>query len=103
MAHDIARRGGPYNFWLSLLLVTTSGEMIIALLSLARHGARIASKIASQPMKTTPLVLALAFSTIHIAGMVLLRKLAYAAGGVTYSFNWSIAEILYGARTYSAS
>ena len=100
LAHDIARRGGSYNFWLSLLLVATSGVMIIALLSLPRHGARIASKIASQPMKTTMLVLTLAFafSAIHIAGMVLLRKLAYAAGGATYSFNWSIAELLYEMR-----
>jgi LytTr DNA-binding domain len=100
LAHDIARRGGPYNFGLSLLLVATSGAMIIALLSLPRHGARIASKIASQPMKTTMRVLAVAlvFSAIHIAGMVLLRKLAYAAGGATYSFNWSIAEILYEMR-----
>jgi hypothetical protein len=46
-------------------------------------------------MKTTMLVLALAlaFSAMHIAGMVLLRKLAYAAVGATYSFNWSLGPV----------
>src|SRR6476660_1427089 len=88
VAHDMARRG-PYNFWLPLLWAATSGGTIIALLSLPRHSARIAGNVANRPMKTTMLVFALAvvFAAIHIAGMVSLRKLAYAVGGATYSFN----------------
>jgi hypothetical protein len=99
VAHDMARRG-PYNIWLPLLWEATSGGMIIALLSLPRHGARIAGNVAIQPLKTTLLVLglAVAFAAMHIAGMISLRKLAYAIGGSTYSFNWSISEVLYEAR-----
>jgi len=99
VAHDMAR-GGPYHFWLPLPWEATSGGMIVALLLLPRPGARIAGNVADQLLKTTMLVLALAiaFAAIHIAGMVSLRKLAYAVGGATYSLNWSFAEVLYEAR-----
>src|SRR5262245_4112906 len=59
VAHDMARRG-PYNFWLPLLWEATSGAMIIALLPLPRHGARIVGNVGNQPIQTTLLLLALA-------------------------------------------
>jgi DNA-binding LytR/AlgR family response regulator len=99
-AYDLARRGRPYDFWRALVLIATSGAMIIALLALPRHAAIAAGAVASRPLRTglAVIALALAFSAAHIAGMVLLRKVAYAAGGGTYAFNWSVAEVLYELR-----
>jgi hypothetical protein len=100
LAHDMARRGANYNFWLPLLWETTSGAVIIALLPLPRGGAILATTVLIRPAMAVVAIpaLALAFSAFHILGMVLLRKLAYAVGGGTYTFNWSIAEVAYELR-----
>jgi hypothetical protein len=56
--------------------------------------------VADRPLKTCPSLIALAvvFSAGHIGGMILLRKLAYAMGGATYPFDWSLGDILYELR-----
>lgn len=100
VAYDLARRGRAYNFWEPLVWEATSGAMIIALLALPRRAAIVAGAVAIRPLRAglAVIALALAFSAVHIVAMVLLRKIAYAAVGGRYAFNWSVAEVLYELR-----
>lgn len=97
IARDIAwRLGAPHNLWEPALWEITSGVVIIALLPLARTGARLI-QTGMHRLLVLGIALALlllAFSALHIAGMGLLREAAYRLAGWTYSFPW-LHEIPY--------
>jgi DNA-binding LytR/AlgR family response regulator len=100
VAYDLTRLGRPYRFWQPFVWEATSAILVIALLALPRHAAKLAAGMASRPLRSGFLLigLALAFSALHIGGMVLLREFAYAVAGAAYSFNWSVSEVLYELR-----
>jgi hypothetical protein len=85
------RLGTPHNLWEPALWNVTSGIVAIALLPLTRRGALLFRAPANRPLRagTAFVVLALAFSALHIAGMGMLRELAYGLAGWTYNFPWS--------------
>jgi LytTr DNA-binding domain len=96
-ARDISwRLGAPHNLWEPALWMLTSNIVIVALLPLARRGALLIRAGANRPLPVALglAALLLAFSTLHIVGMGLLRELAYGLAGWTYSFPW-LREIPY--------
>ena len=96
-ARDISwRLGVPHNLWEPALWMLTSNIVILALLPLARRGAILIRTGANRPLLVALglAALLLAFSTLHILGMGLLRELAYRLAGWTYSFPW-LREIPY--------
>jgi LytTr DNA-binding domain-containing protein len=91
-ARDISwRLGAPHNLWEPALDI-----VIIALLPLARRGALLIRAGANRLLFVAVglAALLLAFSTLHILGMGLLRDLAYHLAGWSYSFPW-LREIPY--------
>jgi LytTr DNA-binding domain len=100
LAYDLERIGRLHRFWEPFVWEASSAILVISLLALPRHAARLAARLTSHPLRTGPLViaLALAFSALHICGMVLLRDLAYAVAGATYSFQWSFGQVFYELR-----
>jgi LytTr DNA-binding domain len=99
-ARDISwRLGAPDNLWEPALWNVTSSLVGIVLLPLIRHAAILVRTGAGRPIATGTAFIALAFiySALHIAGMGLLRELAYWIGGWSYSFPWS-RQILYEMR-----
>jgi hypothetical protein len=99
-ARDISwRLGTPDNLWEPALWNVTSSLVSIALLPLIRRAAILVRTGANRPIATGAAFIALAFvySALHIAGMGLLRELAYWIGGWSYSFPWS-RQILYEMR-----
>jgi hypothetical protein len=99
-AYDLARLGRPHRYWEPFVWEASSAVVVIALLALPRYAAILAGSIARRPLRAgiLGLGLALLFSAVHICGMVLLRMSVYAALGGSYSFNWSVAEVLYELR-----
>lgn len=91
-ARDISwRLGSPHNLWEPALWNVTSAIIGVALLPLVRRGALL---FRHRPVRLLPaagafVALALAYSALHIAGMGVLRELAYALGGWDYTFPWS--------------
>jgi DNA-binding LytR/AlgR family response regulator len=99
-AYDWARLGRPHRFWEPFVGEATSAILVIALLALPRQAAKLAAGFASHPLRSgfSLIGLALAFSALHICGMVLLRDLAYAVAGTAYAFSWSVGEVIYELR-----
>ncbi|MCP4618936.1 MAG: LytTR family transcriptional regulator [Bradyrhizobium sp.] len=99
MADDIARRSGVYDVGKPLLWDMTSVLVIIlltpALLAIVR-------RIRREPALTVRVALAIAtivaFSAVHIGGMVGLRKLIMFLAGGEYDFRLSLATVLYEFR-----
>jgi hypothetical protein len=90
-ARDISwRLGLPHNLWEPVLWNVTSGIVGVAVLPLARRGALLFRGRPIRPLAAAAafVALALAYSALHIAGMGVLRELAYAAGGWSYTFPW---------------
>ncbi len=91
-ARDISwRLGSPHNLWEPVLWNVTSAIIGVAVLPLVRRGALL---FRDRPVRLLPataafVALALAYSALHIAGMGVLRELAYALGGWDYTFPWS--------------
>ena len=98
-ADDIARRGGVYDPRMPLLWDMTSIAVIIlltpALLAIVR-------RIRREPAPAIRVALAVAavvaFSAMHITGMVGLRKLIMWLAGSAYDFRLSAATVLYEFR-----
>jgi len=98
-ADDIFRRGGVYDLRTPLLWDMTSIAVVIvltpALLAVVR-------RIRRQP--SWPVIIGLsiavivAFSAVHITGMVALRKLIMWLAGGSYDFRFSLATVLYEFR-----
>jgi hypothetical protein len=92
VARDVSwRMGVPHNLWEPALWYCTSGIAAVALLPLARRGAMLVGGVAVRPFAVTVAVVSLAFvfSGLHIIGMAVLRELAYAAVGWTYTYPWA--------------
>ena len=91
-ARDISwRLGSPHNLWEPVLWNVTSAIVGVAVLPLVRRGALL---FRDRPVRLWPaaaafVALALVYSALHIAGMGVLRELAYALGGWDYTFPWS--------------
>ena len=91
-ARDISwRLGSPHNLWEPTLWNVTSAIAGLAVLPLVRRGALL---FRDRPVRLWSaaaafVALALAYSALHIAGMGVLRELAYALGGWDYTFPWS--------------
>ena len=99
-ARDISwRLGSPHNLWEPVLWNVTSAIVGVALLPLVRRGALLFRDCPVRPLTAAAafVALALAYSALHIAGMGVLRELAYALGGWSYSFPWS-RQIPYESR-----
>jgi DNA-binding LytR/AlgR family response regulator len=69
----------------------TSAIVGVMLLPLVRRGALLFRDRPVRPLTAAAafVALALAYSALHIAGMGVLRELAYALGGWSYTFPWS--------------
>jgi hypothetical protein len=99
--HDLARGGRAVPLWQPLLWEASSGVVILALAPLVRRLVLISLEQASRPWLLAVLHAGaiIAFSTLHVAGMVLLRKLGYwAAGAGDYSFGFSSGNLFYELR-----
>jgi hypothetical protein len=98
-AHDVARRGGVYDLGHPLFWELSSGVVILALVPLIEFGVRRVRCDSRWPAKALwAAATVLAFSALHITGMVALRKLALAAFGGSYSFGFSLPEVTYEFR-----
>jgi LytTr DNA-binding domain len=97
---DLARLGRAHWFWEPFVWEGSSAALVIALLALPRRAGRLATVVMDRPVKACLLFLALlmVFWGAHVTGMVVLRKLVYAASGAAYFFNGSIDKILYEFR-----
>jgi hypothetical protein len=98
--YDLTRLGRLHWLWEPFVWEASSAILVIALLGLPRQAAKLTASIISRPLRSglSLIALALTFSALHIGGMVLLRDLVYAAAGATYSFKWSVGEVIYELR-----
>ncbi|RXT53481.1 hypothetical protein B6S44_16215 [Bosea sp. Tri-44] len=99
--HDFARYGRAVPFWQPVLWEASSGIVILALAPLVRR--LVLVSLAKPPGPAALIALhaaaVLAFSALHVTGMILLRKLGYwAAGAGDYSFGLSPGNLLYELR-----
>jgi hypothetical protein len=98
-AHDAVRRGGVYDLSLPLLWGLTSAVTIVALAPLIDFGVLRLRRQTTWPRRVFWAVgTILAFSALHIVGMVALRKLALATVGGSYRFGFSFSELVYEFR-----
>lgn len=99
--HDLARYGRVVPFWQPFLWEASSGVVILALTPLVRRLVLVSLSRTSGPARLAALhgAAVIGFSALHVAGMVVLRKLGYwAAGAGGYSFGLSSANLLYELR-----
>jgi hypothetical protein len=100
-AHDLARLGRPVPFWQPFLWEATSGIVVIALAPLIRWFFRQGQAVQHRPVALAAVHIggALAFSLLHVGGMVVLRKAGYAAFSTeSYAFGPLLAGFLYELR-----
>jgi hypothetical protein len=102
IAHDRARGGGAYVLGEPLFWELTSVGVIVLLapavaagVTLLRGAWRDRRWLAAA---TLAVLIVVAFSAVHIVGMVALRHAGTALYGVSYHFNWSSAELAYEFR-----
>ncbi len=99
--HDLARLGRAVPLWQPLLWEASSGVVILALVPLVRRLVLVSLTRTSRPWLLAALHAGaiLAFSALHIGGMILLRKLGYwVAGAGDYSFGFSSGNLFYELR-----
>lgn len=98
-ADDIFRRGGVYDLRTPLLWDMTSVAVIIALSPVLLVAVRHIRRQPSWPVIIGLSIAAIvAFSAVHITGMVWLRKLIVGLAGGEYDFRFSLATVLYEFR-----
>jgi DNA-binding LytR/AlgR family response regulator len=100
-ARDIGwRLASPGNLWEPAMWYATSNAVTLAILPLMRRAALLIRAGAGRWRLVVPAVLglALAYGTIHIVGMFLFRKLAYAASGWHWTIDWGLDQVVYEAR-----
>jgi LytTr DNA-binding domain len=98
-AQDSAWRGGAYDFSTPLLWEITSIVAILALTPLLVSAVRRMRGAARWPLRVgIAIATIVVFSALHIAGMVMLRKLAVALAGGAYDFRFSVTTLLYEFR-----
>jgi len=98
-AQDALRRGSAYDLMTPLLWEMTSILVILLLLPLLLTGVR---RMRGSHSRIRQAGIALAtiaiFSGLHIAGMLVLRKLILDLVGIGYNFQLSLATVIYEAR-----
>ncbi len=98
---DAARYGVNIAFWKPLVWEFTSGAMVLALMPLIRFGV-VRSRRADMSLAQIVglhVALLVAFFVVHVAGMVALRHLFYAAiGAGSYDFGFTAGNLLYEFR-----
>jgi hypothetical protein len=100
-AHDLARLGRPVPFWQPFMWEISSGVVVVALVPLIHWAYRRGAAFGGRPAALVAIHLGgvLAFSVLHVGGMVLLRKAGYAAfSGESYAFGPVLAGFLYELR-----
>jgi len=98
-AQDVFRRGGAYELRTPLLWEMSSVVMIVLVapvLFVAIRQMRRASGWLSRAGVAVAAIIV--FSSLHIAGMVGLRKLAMFLVGRSYDFQWSAGTLIYEFR-----
>ena len=99
LAQDAARRGAPYDLGTPLLGEMTSILVIILLAPLLVATVRSIRPAPVAPHSAARAALAIvAFSALHIIGMVALRKLLMWAAGGSYDFHLSWPTVMYEFR-----
>lgn len=97
-AHDRSRQGAGYDIAPPALWEGTSALVIIVVLPLVALAAKRLRRCGGWGSAAVLFSgAAVAFSVIHVVGMVALRKLAYAAVGRSYGFDW-ISDLGYELR-----
>lgn len=100
-SHDLSRLGRAVPLWQPLLWEISSGVLVVALAPLVHRLVLVSLNWPCWPWLLGPFHAAaiLAFSAVHVCGMVLLRKLGYwAAGAGSYGFGFSGANLFYELR-----
>ncbi|KJC55774.1 histidine kinase [Bradyrhizobium sp. LTSPM299] len=98
-AQDAAWRGGAYDLRTPLLWETSSVAMIVLLAPILFVAVWRIRRLSSWPLRIGLAVAAIiVFSTLHIAGMVGIRKLAMLLARGSYDFHLSIETLLYEFR-----
>jgi len=99
MAQDVSRHSGVYDLRTPLLWEMSSVIMIILIAPLLFVAIR-RMRVASGWLPRVGLAIAamIAFSTLHIAGMVGLRKLVMLLIGGSYDFHFSLGTLVYEFR-----
>jgi hypothetical protein len=98
--YDMQRGGRVFPLWQPIVWSVTSLVTVLALLPLVVRTARWIRTLWPQPMTAASAALAgmVLYSALHIVGMVLLRDVAYAAYGETYTFPWTLGQVFYELR-----
>jgi hypothetical protein len=98
-AQDVAWRGGLYDARTPLLWEMTSIATILLLAPLLFVAVRRIRHLPGWPLRVTLAISGIvAFSALHIAGMVALRKFVLWLAGGSYDFQFSIAILIYEFR-----
>ncbi|MGJ4889782.1 LytTR family DNA-binding domain-containing protein [Bradyrhizobium sp. HKCCYLRH3099] len=98
-AHDAARRGATYDLAKPLVWETTSILVIILLTPLLVATVRsIRSSSGAMHRVVIPAMTLIAFSALHMLGMVALRNLVMWSQGGSYDFDLSWPTVLYEFR-----
>jgi DNA-binding LytR/AlgR family response regulator len=98
-AQDAAWRGGVYDLRTPLFWELSSIVTIIAVVPMLFVAVRRMRHVRGWPLRVGLAVAAIiVFSTLHVAGMVALRKLVMFLAGGTYDFHLSVATLIYEFR-----
>ena len=98
-AQEVVRRGGAYDAWTPLLWEMSSVVAIILVAPILFVAVRRMRHALAWPQRFGLAAAAIvAFSSLHIAGMVGLRKLAMFLAGGTYDFHFSLPTLTYEFR-----
>ena len=88
-AHDLVRRGRPYDLAMPFFYESTAAAATLILLPALRRGVRFLGCGRSVPASLAiALLIGSLYSAGHIVLMVLLRKLGFVAMGGSYGFSW---------------
>ncbi len=99
IAQDVSRHGGVYDLRTPLLWEMSSVVMIILIAPLLFVTIRRMRQASGWlPRMGLAVAAMIAFSTLHIAGMVGLRKMAMLLIGGSYDFHFSLATVVYEFR-----
>jgi DNA-binding LytR/AlgR family response regulator len=98
-AQDVAWRGGVYEVRTQLFWEMTSIVSIILVAPVLFVAVRRMRHVSGWPLRVALAVAAIiVFSSLHIAGMIGLRKFAMLLAGGSYDFHLSVAALMYEFR-----
>jgi hypothetical protein len=99
MAYDLARRGGVYDLRMPFVWEMSSVAVVVLATPIIFMTVRRIRAATTWPMRLALGLLGIvAFSALHIVGMVLLRKFLLALAGGSYDFGFSAETVLYEFR-----